>query len=130
MSHTDASDIVNTIDKYIAAWNATGSSARRLLLRECWGDDATYIDPTVSLIGRGALERHIESVGSRRPGSHLELMSGVDHHHNVLRFLWRLVQADGSHGSTSIDFGEIGRDGRLTKIAGFFGPLTAAGAYR
>jgi hypothetical protein len=52
-------------------------------------------------------------------------MSGIDIHHNVVRFLWRLVQADGSAGDTSIDFGEIGPDGRLVKIIGFFGPAPA-----
>ena len=48
-------------------------------------------------------------------------MSGIDVHHNVVRFLWRLVRADGSCGDTSIDFGEVGPDGRLVKIVGFFG---------
>lgn len=49
-------------------------------------------------------------------------VSGIDTHHNVLRFLWRLVRADGTAGDTSIDFGETGPDGRLIKIVGFFGP--------
>ena len=40
-------------------------------------------------------------------------MSGIDVHHNVVRFLWRLVRADGSCGDISIDFGEVGPDGRL-----------------
>ena len=54
-----------------------------------------------------------------RPGARLEFMSGIDVHHNVVRFLWRLVRADGTCGDTSIDFGEIGADGRLVRIAGF-----------
>jgi len=53
-------------------------------------------------------------------------MSGIDVHHNVLRFLWRLVRADGTVGDISIDFGEVGPDGRLVKMAGFFGPAPAA----
>ena len=40
----------------------------------------------------------------------------------MLRFLWRLVRADGTYGDESIDFGEVGPDGRLVKIIGFFGP--------
>jgi hypothetical protein len=51
----------------------------------------------------------------------LEMMSGVDLHHNVVRFLWRLVHADGGFGDTSIDFGEVDARSKLTKIAGFFG---------
>jgi hypothetical protein len=34
-------------------------------------------------------------------------MSGVDLHHDVVRFLLRLARADGSVGETSIDFGEV-----------------------
>jgi hypothetical protein len=56
-----------------------------------------------------------------RPGARLEFMSGIDVHHNVVRFLWRLVRADGTCGDISIDFGELGADGRLVKIVGFFG---------
>ena len=46
-------------------------------------------------------------------------MSGIDVHHNVVRFHWRLVRADGTCGDISIDFGEVGADGRLVKIVGF-----------
>jgi hypothetical protein len=64
---------------------------------------------------------HISSVQAGRPGARIETMSGVDLHHYVVRFLWRLVRADGSFGETSIDFGEVDANGRLTKIVGFFG---------
>jgi hypothetical protein len=60
-------------------------------------------------------------VQAGRPGARLELMSGVDLHHHVVRFLWRLVGADGRGGERSIDVGEVDADGRLTKIVGFFG---------
>ena len=46
---------------------------------------------------------------------------GVDLHHNVVRFQWRLVCAHGRAGDISIDFGEVDTAGRLTKIVGFFG---------
>jgi hypothetical protein len=63
-----------------------------------------------------------------RPGARIKFMSGIDVHHNVARFLWRLVRADGSAGDTSIDFAEVGADGRLTQIVGFFGPAPQARA--
>ena len=84
-------------------------------------DGGVYVDPKVSLAGRDVLSRHIATVQAARPGARLEFMSGIDVHHNVVRFLWRLVRADGSTGDISIDFGEVGQDGRLTKIVGFFG---------
>jgi hypothetical protein len=75
----------------------------------------------VQLTGQQALAAHIAKVQSAKPGARIEFMSGIDVHHNVARFLWRFMRADGSCGDASIDFGEIGADGRLTRIVGFFG---------
>jgi hypothetical protein len=110
------------VTQYMAAWNEPDATARRALLEQCWSDSGVYVDPNVSLIGREALGGHIATVQASRPGARLEFMSGIDVHHNVVRFLWRLVRADGTCGDISIDFGEIGADGRLVKIVGFFGP--------
>jgi hypothetical protein len=118
-------EIPEVASRYMAAWNETDASAREALLEQCWGNDAVYVDPGVELCGREALSRHIAKVQAGRPGARLEFMSAIDSHHNMLRFLWRLVRADGTAGDTSIDFGEIGPDGRLVKMVGFFGPAPA-----
>jgi hypothetical protein len=118
MDHDEAVEIVT---KYMAAWNEADGARRNALLEQCWVDGGIYVDPGVELAGRDALAQHIAKMQAGRPGARVEFMSGVDVHHRVLRFLWRLVRADKSFGDTSIDFGEIGRDGRLIKIIGFFG---------
>jgi SnoaL-like domain len=117
----DDNAIVKIVTKYMAAWNEREAAARDPLLEACWSDGGIYVDPNVSLIGREALGGHIATVQASRPGARLEFVSGIDVHHNVVRFLWRLVRADGTCGDTSIDFGEVGPDGRLVKIVGFFG---------
>ena len=117
----DGNAIKKLVTQYMAAWNAREAAARGALLEQCWSDDGVYVDPNVSLIGREALGGHIATVQASRPGARLEFMSGIDVHHTMVRFLWRLVRADGTSGDTSIDFGEIGPDGRLVKIVGFFG---------
>jgi SnoaL-like domain len=106
---------------YAAAWNEPDAAVRLEILERCWADDGAYVDPTVELRGRSALCQHISKVQAGRPGARIELMSGVDLHHDVVRFLWRLAHADGSFGETSIDFGEVDGDGRLKRIVGFFG---------
>jgi SnoaL-like domain len=118
----DKSAITKTLTQYMAAWNEPDDTARRALLAQCWSDNGVYLDPNVSLHGREALAQKIGEVLAGRPGARLEFMSGIDVHHNVVRFLWRLLRADGTSGDTSIDFGEVGADGRLVKIVGFFGP--------
>lgn len=113
--------VVANVLAYVDAWNEPDAAARQNILGGCWADDAAYVDPNVELKGRDALSQHISRIQAGRPGARLEMMSGIDLHHNVVRFLWRLVRADGSAGDVSIDFGEVDSDGRLTKIIGFFG---------
>jgi hypothetical protein len=118
----DKNAIIKTVTQYMAAWNEVDDAARRALLAQCWSDDGVYLDPNVLLAGRDALAAKIGEVLASRPGARLEFMSGIDVHHTMVRFLWRLVRADGTNGDTSIDFGEVGADGRLVRIVGFFGP--------
>jgi len=117
----DKSAIAKTVTQYMAAWNEPEATARSALLAQCWSDGGIYVDPGVSLAGRDALNAHIAKVQASRPGARLEFMSGIDIHHDVVRFLWRLVRPDGTGGDISIDFGEVGPDGRLLRIVGFFG---------
>jgi hypothetical protein len=115
-----AAAVANVLD-YVAAWNEPDAATRLQILERCWAVDGAYVDPNVELRGRSALCEHISKVQAGRPGARLEMMSGVERHHHVVRFLWRLVRADGRAGETSIDVGEVDADGRLTKIVGFFG---------
>jgi hypothetical protein len=121
MSEAVQETAVANVLEYVAAWNEPDAATRLEILERCWADDAAYVDPNVELRGRSALCEHISKVQAGRPGARIEMMSGVDLHHRVVRFLWRLVRADGSFGETSIDFGEVDANGRLTKIVGFFG---------
>ena len=123
MDHGKAARIVT---QYMAAWNEADPAARDALLNGCWADGGVYVDPRMSSWpGEKPCQQHIARVQAARPGARLEFMSGIELHHNVVRFLWRLVRADGTTGDTSIDFGEIGPDQRLVKIIGFFGPAPA-----
>ena len=117
----DGNAIKEVVTQYMAAWNEPEAATRQALLDQCWSDGGVYLDPRTSLAGRDALARHIAAIQATRPGARLEFMSGIDVHHNLVRFLWRLVRADGSLGDISIDFGEVGADGRLVGIIGFFG---------
>jgi hypothetical protein len=117
----EKSVIIAAVNAYMDAWNEADEAARITLLARCWADRGRYVDPNVDLQGRTALAQHIAKVRASRPGARLEFMSAIDVHHNVVRFLWRLVRADGTAGDVSIDFGEVGEDGLLVQIVGFFG---------
>jgi hypothetical protein len=112
-----------SVGEVIAAWNEIDPVKRDKILRPVWADDATYTDPTVHTVGRDALVAHIGTVCARFPGSAIVMTSGIDVHHNVLRFTWKRILADGTSRPEGIDFGEIASDGKIQRIVGFFGPL-------
>lgn len=111
-----------TVRTYASAWNEPDEAKRMALLAASWAETGIYVDPTVELSGRQALSDHIGAMQAKRPGARIELTSGTEEHHGLLRFHWRLIQADGTQGAESVDFGELDRDGRLNRIVGFFGP--------
>ena len=103
--------IIENVEAYVAAWNEPDPAARMKILERCWAEDAAYLDPNADLRGRAALGAHITKMQAGRPGARIEMMSGIDLHHDVVRFLWRLVRGDGSAGDVSVDFGEVDASG-------------------
>jgi len=116
------------VSRYLAAWNEPDRRTRTRILESCWSAHSVYADPGVHLTGIDALSDHIDHIRLQRPGARLEFVSDIDSHHGAFRFLWRLVRADGTTGDVSVDFGEIGPDGKISRMTGFFGePPTMSG---
>ena len=111
------------VSAYGAAWNEQDEAARRKLLEQAWADDGVYCDPTATVDGRDALVAHIGGFQTMLPGARIETSSGVDEHDGWLRFAWTMIGADGTPAMEGLDVGELGPDGRLRRIVGFFGPF-------
>lgn len=113
-----------TVELYSAAWSQPDTERRRELLEQAWAVDGVYLDPTAEVLGRDALIAHIGGFLHQSQGARLVLTSGVDVHHGVLRFRWKMVAADGKTELVEgLDYGELDQDGRLKRIVGFFGPF-------
>ncbi len=110
------------VDDYCAAWNAPDPATSHRLLAGVWAGHGAYTDPTVHVVGRGELVAHIFRVQARRPGSRIVLTSGIDAHHDVLRFSWKRIDPDRSVVVEGLDIAVI-EDGRIARMVGFFGPL-------
>ena len=121
------SSLRDVIDAYGAAWNEPDESKRRPLLEQCWDDDGLYCDPVSEGRGRDALNGFIAGMHAQQPGARIEFTSGIDTHHNQIRFAWAFVQADGTKAIEGIDVGELAPDGRLARIVGFWGAPPASG---
>jgi len=113
------------IDAYVAAWNEADEGARRAFLERAWSDDGVYSDPGAKVEGRDALLKHTGNFQNNpdMKGFSLERVSGVDVHHNVLRFDWALKSPDDKVVMAGVDYGVLADDGRLDSITGFFGPI-------
>lgn len=111
-----------TVDTYLAAWNERDEARRRQLLEKCWRADATYTDPMSHAENRDALFALIGGFQQQMPGATIKRTSGIDEHHGMLRFAWKM---EGGPPVEGIDIGRLGDDGKLLSIVGFFGPPPA-----
>jgi hypothetical protein len=122
------SSVTATVDTYLAMWNETDPKRRGEQIERVWTGDGRYVDPQLEAEGHAALSDMVAAVQARFPGHRFRRISGIDTHHNVLRFAWELAAPDGAVVVAGIDIGGLAPDGRLARITGFFGELPGRGA--
>ena len=123
MSETSTQDLTSTIDTYLAAWSEPDAERRASLVERVWAPDGRLVDPPLEGVGHAGIGDMGVALQTHYPGHTFRRTSGVDAHHDQLRFAWELVGPDGSVALTGLDVGEVAADGRLRRIAGFFGEL-------
>jgi hypothetical protein len=121
-------DLTTTIDTYLAAWTEPDPARRTALVAQVWAGDGRLIDPPLTAEAHDGISAMMAALQGQFPGHTFRRASGIDEHHGQFRFAWELVGPDGAAALSGIDVGEIGADGKLSRIAGFFGDLPAASA--
>ena len=71
--------------------------------------------------GHDALSAMVDAIQEQFPGQRFRRQSGVDSHHDQVRFAWDLATPDGAVTVAGVDVGVVADDGRLVSITGFFG---------
>jgi hypothetical protein len=115
-------DIEEAVLMYAAAFSENDSAERRRLIETCFAEDGTVTAEHIVVAGREALLTHIAAFRETAPDDRAVLTSGIQQHHNWFRFSAEVVRPDGSRYSEALDVGEVGPDGRITRIVTFFGP--------
>lgn len=115
--------LVATVDTYLEMFNETDPERRAALIARAWADDGAYVDPLLEATGHAELDAMAAGVQAQFPGQRFVRTSGVDAHHGLVRFGWELRDDAGGVTVAGIDVGIVAPDGRLSRIAGFFGPL-------
>jgi SnoaL-like domain len=121
------SSINETVIGYIAAWNETDARRRRELIAQTWAKDARYVDSHRDSTGHAAIDEMIATVQQRFPGYRFRLSSGIEVHHDRLRFSWTAggtPEAPLFFGGT--DFAVLAGDGRLGAVTGFTDAVPSA----
>jgi hypothetical protein len=121
-------DVTTTVDTYLAMWNETDPGRRAEHIRRAWTEDGRYVDPLLEAEGHAALGDMVAGVHEQFPAHRFRRTSGIDTHHDQVRFGWELAAPDGAVAVAGVDLGSLSDDGRFRAIAGFFGELPVAAA--
>jgi hypothetical protein len=123
MTQAATRDVTATVDAYFAMWNEDDTAARTKSIIEAWAEEGRYSDPGRDATGYAALNEMVSVARPQFPGHTIRQSSGIDAHHEHVRFAWEVVGPDGSIPVAGIDIGVLAPDGRLRQITGFFGEL-------
>ena len=128
MTDLTTTDLTDTVDTYLAAWNEPDPGRRAGLIERVWAAGGRLLDPPLAAKGHAGISGMADALHTHYPGHRFRRASGIDTHHDQLRFAWELVGPDGTVALAGLDVGEVGADGRLARITGFFGDLPAGAA--
>jgi len=119
------SDVTTTVDTYLEAYSEPDTERRTELLEKSFAADGVLIDPPLDASGRQGINDMVGAVLGQFPGHRFRRVSGVDSHHDAVRYGWELVAPDGTVTLAGMDVALLASDGRLQRVTGFFGDLPA-----
>ena len=117
---TAMSYVNETVVRYLSAWNEQDAARRRDLVAGTWSEDGTYIDGARQGAGHGGIDAMIAKAQETHPGYRLALASGIEAHHQYVRFSWVAGgTAEAPLYIKGTDIGIFADDGRLKSVIGF-----------
>jgi len=123
MTNATTTDTAITIDTYLQMFNETDVTRRAALIQQAWAPEGKYWDPLLVASGHEELSGIAAAAQAQFPGHTFRRTSGIDSHHEFVRFAWELTAPDGSVVVAGTDVGIVNAEGKLTRIVGFFGPV-------
>jgi hypothetical protein len=124
-----AMDVNQAVVNYIAIWSERDAKRRRALIAQTWSEDGSYVGPSRQSVGHDAIDAMIATAQQQSvlplaqgqsPEWRMSLASGVDTHHNYVRFSWTVGgTADAPLYTKGTVFAILAADGRLKSVIGF-----------
>jgi hypothetical protein len=119
-------DLDETVDTWLGAWTEPDEAKRKELIGRVWAHDGKLADPPMTAAGVTELIAVTAALQSQFPGHSFRRATGIDAHHDFLRYGWELFAPDGTIALTGIDVAVVTDDGKLHRVVGFFGELPPA----
>ncbi|MFE6667983.1 nuclear transport factor 2 family protein [Streptomyces sp. NPDC057697] len=116
----------DAVRRYFAAWNATTAEETAKAVAAAFTETATYTDPLADVRGHEGLAAAIDGAHQQFPGFEFRLAGTPDGHHDLVRFSWELVSADGSAPVAGSDVIALAEDGRIASVSGFLDRVPGA----
>lgn len=113
------------VDGYLSAYGEPDPARRAALIESVWAFDGRLVDPPATGEGHDGIAALADSLAGQFPGHRFRRSSGIDEHHGFARYAWELVDPAGDVALTGIDVMQIGSDGLVMQVVGFFGALPA-----
>jgi hypothetical protein len=114
------SNINETVLRYLAAWNERDAKRRRELVAKTWTEDGSYVDRVREGAGHDRIDQMIATAQEHFPGYRLNLASGIEAHHDYVRFSWVAGgTAEAPLYLKGTDFAVVAGDGRIKSVIGF-----------
>jgi hypothetical protein len=121
----DLTDQAAVVDAWLVAYAEPDVAQRRRLIEQVWTTDGELVDPPFEGTGHEALSGMADVVLTHYASHTFRRTTKVDAHHDVARYGWELVAADGTVAVAGLDVVTFAPDGKLARGLGFFGPLEA-----
>jgi hypothetical protein len=121
----DTTTLETTIDTHLEAYLEPDADRRARLIEQVWAPEGHLFDPPLDAQGHTAINELFETVQGMFAGHSFRRTTGIDSHHGIARYGWELVDGDGAVALSGMDVAVVAEDGRLARLAGFFGDLPA-----
>ena len=82
------SNVNEAVVRYLEAWSERDAKRRRDLVAQTFTEDGTYIDRVREGRGHDGIDAMIAKAQGQFPGYSLHLASGIEAHHDYVRFSW------------------------------------------
>lgn len=111
------------VDAHLAAFSAPDDATRRSLIEQAWTPTGHFADPLFAATGHDEIDALAASVPVLYPAHAFRRTSGIDLHHGHARYRFAFAAEDGTVVVEGVEVAQVGVEGRLVRVIGFFGPV-------